>query len=361
MPSSGKKIFEDLYLDHVEFYVDDLTANQDWLVDSFGFSVYAANDPSATSGSRSVGLGTNHIRLVLTESRVAGHPASVYTKKHGDGVADIALRVTDATAAFARATELGARAVSGPTGRDGVVTATILGFGDVTHTFVQRDGDVDERALPWLRPVVERRGVDNGLIEIDHFAVCVEPGQIDATVEFYQQVLDFDLIFTERIAVGAQAMTTKVVQSRSESVTFTLIEPDVSGVAGHIHEFLADHGGAGVQHMAFSATNIVDAVGSIGSRGVEFLSTPAAYYGLLPGRVELARYTVEELRALNILVDEDHDGQLYQIFTRSVHPRNTFFMELIERLGARSFGSGNIASLYQAVELERRRAEAEAA
>ena len=67
------------------------------------------------------------------------------------------------------------------------------------------------------------------------------------------------------------------------------------------------------------------------------------YYRLLPERIELVRYTVDELQALNVLVDEDHDGQLYQIFTKSVHPRNTIFMELIERLGARTFGSGNIA------------------
>ena len=58
-------------------------------------------------------------------------------------------------------------------------------------------------------------------------------------------------------------------------------------------------------------------------------------------------------RLVSALIDEDHDGQLYQIFTMSVHPRNTIFFELIERIGARSFGSGNIKALYEAVELQR--------
>ena len=44
-------------------------------------------------------------------------------------------------------------------------------------------------------------------------------------------------------------------------------------------------------------------------------------------------------------------------FARSAHPRRTFFFEVIERLGARTFGSGNIRALYQAVETERLKAQ----
>jgi 4-hydroxymandelate synthase len=358
--ASSQQIFDDMLVDHIEFYVDDIATKRDWLVDSFGFSVYATTAaPGGAADVRSVGLGRNQIRLVLTEPLVGDHPGTAYVEKHGDGVANIALRVPDATAAYQEAVRRGARPVSGPARHDGVVTATIMGFGDVAHTFVQRTGAADDRALPGLRPVVQPSpGGYARLGEVDHFAVCVEPGQIDATVEFYQRTLDFELIFTERIEVGNQAMTTKVVQSRSGAVTLTLIEPDVSLTAGHIDDFLKNHGGAGVQHIAFTADNIVEAVDAISAAGVEFLSTPATYYSLLADRLELARYSVAELQRLNILVDEDHDGQLYQIFARSVHPRKTIFFELIERLGARSFGSGNIAALYQAVELQRSKDEA---
>ena len=69
--------------------------------------------------------------------------------------------------------------------------------------------------------------------------------------------------------------------------------------------------------------------------------------------MQLPAGRVERLRAANVLVDEDHDGKLFQIFTASDHPRHTIFFEIIERQGARTFGSGNIKALYEAVERER--------
>ncbi|MEV0129595.1 hypothetical protein AB0H83_14200 [Dactylosporangium sp. NPDC050688] len=59
------------------------------------------------------------------------------------------------------------------------------------------------------------------------------------------------------------------------------------------------------------------------------------------------------MREWDLLIDEDEQGQLLQIFTRSTHPRRTLFFEVIERLGAQTFGSANIRALYEAVELER--------
>ncbi|SDH49912.1 4-hydroxymandelate synthase [Actinokineospora alba] len=354
MATPANRTFDDVVLDHVGFYVSDLAETGRWWTDSFGFSVYAKGDAT-------VALGSNQIHLVLTEPG-EDHPGNAYLAKHGDGVFDIALRTADATAAYEEAVARGATSIAPPT-RDGdLITATVQGFGDVNHTFVQRAAAAADDALPGLRPVPVGTGPSTySLGEVDHFAVCVEAGTLDATVEFYQRVLDFELIFVERVEVGTQAMTTKVVQSQSGSVTFTLIEPDVSRDPGHIDGFLKDHDGAGVQHIAFTTDNVVAAVEAVQNNGVEFLGAPDMYYRLLPERVELVRYTVDELKQFSVLVDEDHDGQLYQIFAKSVHPRNTIFMELIERLGARTFGSGNIASLYEAVELERQRGGPEAA
>jgi 4-hydroxymandelate synthase len=172
-------------------------------------------------------------------------------------------------------------------------------------------------------------------------------------VEFYERVLDFTMTFGERIVVGSQAIEAKAVQSGSGAVTLTLIEPDVSQDPGQIDEFLKNHGGAGVQHIAFTTDDIVRTVGSIASRGVEFLTAPDTYYTLLEERLEVVGHTTEDLRSLDLLVDEDHEGMLFQIFARSVHPRNTLFLEVIERLGANTFGGGNIKALYEAVELQR--------
>ena len=58
------------------------------------------------------------------------------------------------------------------------------------------------------------------------------------------------------------------------------------------------------------------------------------------------------LGRLSILADRDHWGHLFQIFTESVHVRRTLFLEIIERRGALTFGSGNIRALYEAKERE---------
>jgi len=352
MTTARTQVFENMTVDYVEFYVGDIAHNLDWLVDGYGFAVRAASDAGEWGQVRSVCVGQGGIDLVLTAPVEHDHPAAAYVERHGDGVANIGLRVPDAALAYAEAVRSGARPVAPPVERDGIVTATIIGFGDVTHTFVQRPDGSAAHDSQGLVPVAGA-GAGAGLLKVDHFAVAVEPGQLDASVEYYQRALDFDLTLTERIETGDQAILIKVVQSKSRAVTLTLIEADVSMEAGHIDDFLKDHGGAGVQHMAFSTGDILSSVRQISDQGIELLSIPDAYYSALVDRVRPDRHSVEDLRSLNILLDEDHDGQLYQIFAKSVHPRNTIFLEIIERAGAKTFGSSNIKSLYEAVETQR--------
>lgn len=346
-------------VDHVEFYVSDAAKAAGELVERYGFTATGA---FRVSGDHlSIALRQNSILFVVTEGIGDDHPASLYVQRHGDGVGNITLTTVDAAKAFHTAVARGALAVSGPHENDGFASATIGGFGDVTHTFLRRPAgggpDLPGSAVS-IPPSVPVSSIDGGgpipgLLEVDHFAVCLEAGTLDPTVEFYQTVLGFDVTFEERIEVGTQAMLSKVVQSPSRAVTFTLIEPDTSASAGQIDDFLKDHGGPGVQHIAFRSDNIVAAISALAERQVQFLNTPGAYYELLGARLSLSRYDVEQLQARSILVDEDHDGQLFQVFARSTHPRRTIFFEVIERLGARTFGSGNIRALYEAVEAER--------
>jgi 4-hydroxymandelate synthase len=359
--------FADLTVDHVRFYVQDIDRATAELVDGYGFAVTAVAgvragveppggaevDPAATE-DHSVALGLGRITLVLTTPQVDDHPATGFVRAHGDGVADIALRTADAAGAFHTAVERGARPVSAPREQDGFTTASIIGFGDTVHTFVQHPDAPASAPLPGFRPVDPPAAPNAaGLRAIDHFAVCLEAGTLEPVVEFYRTTLGFEVVHTEHIVVGQQAMASQVVQSRSGEVTFTLLEPDTTRAAGQIDDFVKNHHGAGVQHVAFVADDIVTAVGTLGRAGVEFLATPEAYYRQLPRRLTLAGHDVAELQQLNVLADADHDGQLFQIFARSTHPRDTFFFEVIERLGATGFGSGNIHALYAAVAADR--------
>jgi 4-hydroxymandelate synthase len=352
----------ELSLDYVEIYVEHLDASvNDW-TDRYAFTVVGTSE---SAEQRSAALRHGGIVLVLTEGVSERHPASLYVLAHGDGVADIALRTPDVEAAFAAAVAGGAEVRRPPTHHPAGgprVTATLGGFGDVSHTLVQRPAEEGPglpagfTAVAPSDDAVERSADAEDLVELlelDHVAVCLNSGELQPTVDFYREALGFRHIFEERIVVGAQAMESKVVQSRTGSVTLTLIQPDLTAEAGQIDEFLKDHQGSGVQHLAFSSSDAVRAVRALRRRGVTFLTTPPAYYDLLGRRIELAEGRLDDLRATNVLADEDHGGQLFQIFTASTHPRRTLFFEVIERQGARTFGSSNIKALYEAVELER--------
>jgi 4-hydroxymandelate synthase len=346
----------DLSIDYIEMYVEDLDMATAWWTGKYAFTVIGTGE---SADHRSTALRHGRITLVLTEAASERHPASAYVLSHGDGVADIALRTLDVDAAFRAAVAGGAGVHREParhTGGGPAVTAAIRSFGDVVHTLVQRDPG-EGPGLPVGFVPVQPTGDDGsgeiGLLEIDHIAVCLNSGELDPTVEFYTQALGFKHIFEERIVVGAQAMESKVVQSPTGGVTLTLIQPDLSADPGQIDEFLKDHQGSGVQHLAFSSPDAVRSVKALSERGVIFLTTPPAYYDLLSKRICLPRGRLEDLRATNVLTDEDHGGQLFQIFTASTHPRHTLFFEVIERQGAKTFGSANIKALYEAVELER--------
>ncbi|MFD9689237.1 4-hydroxyphenylpyruvate dioxygenase [Kitasatospora sp. NPDC059146] len=320
----------------VEFHCADADKTAAELHADYDFT--AAPPTTSADGTRTIDLAQGSIRLRLTAAADPGHPVSAYVARHGDGVAALALGCTDPRAALERAERHGARVLD----REACL---IAGFGDTALRFTSMHAAGADRADG------ATGSTGPGLLEaLDHVAICLPGGELADAVRFCEAALGFHAIFEEYIEVGEQAMDSTVVQSSSGLVTFTLIEPDTARRPGQIDEFLSAHGGAGVQHLAFSTHDIATAVRTARSRGVEFLTTPGAYFDALTERLGGTAIPVETLRDLHVLVDQDHGGQLFQIFARSTHPRRTSFLELIERQGAGTFGTANIKALYEAVE-----------
>jgi 4-hydroxymandelate synthase len=355
-------------IDHVEFYVGDLQAAAASFCRDFGFAHAAGEQVLAgRPGCRSVLLRQGAIALLLTAAETPGHPAAEYVERHGDGVASIAFRTDDVAKAFDQAVVGGARPIAAPAfgghgtghGAGRVREAVVSGFGDVTHRFVERAGPAagqQEHArgagdhAPGPQDHEAGQQDHAGLFAaLDHVAVCLPAGQIAATVRLYREAFGFANVFAERIEVNGQAMISQVVQDETGAVTFTLIEPDPDRDPGQIDQFLGSHGGAGVQHLALRTADIAQAVRTLSARGVKFLSAPGGYYRRLEPRLGSLAISVDVLREVNVLADRDKWGELFQIFTRSTHERGTFFIELIERRGALTFGSGNIKALYEAL------------
>lgn len=348
-------------VDHVEFYAGDAERTARHLCTAYGFRRLGESGPGLP-GQRTVLLGQGGIHLLVTAATDPAHPVAAHVERHGDGVARIALRVADAAEAYAEAVERGAGVVAAPrvwsAGGAEVVTAEVSGPGVLAHRLVERRGPAGAFLPGGIDPLPPAPATGPDLLEIvDHTALCVAGGALEETVRFYTEVFGFKEIFEERVEVGDQAMDSKVVQSGSGEVTFTIVAPDPALRPGQLDDFLRANGGAGVQHLALSTRDIAGAVATLGARGVRFLKTPDSYYDAIERRLGEVSLSVAALRAANILVDRDHWGEMFQIFTESTVERRTFFFELIERHGALTFGSNNIKALYEAKERARAAAE----
>lgn len=345
-------------IDHIELFADDANAAARDMCTTFGFRIAAQTDPGAGCDSRSLLLRHGNVRVLVTSASTENHPAARYVSRHGDGVGVIAFTVDDVAEVHSAAVAGGARSVQPPRehrdGGDVVHTAVVSGFGDVVHRLVDRRGGNGTFMPGRLSMIAADPETGDELMDvIDHVAVCVGVGELDPTVEFYRHAYGFADIFEEYIEIGEQAMASTVVQSPSGGATFTLLQPDPKRARGQIDAFIEWHGGAGVQHVAFRTDDIRMAVRTFAARGVHFGATPASYYDFLEDRLGgQSDLPIADLRELGVLVDHDHWGQMFQIFTQSTHPRRTLFLELIERHGAKTFGSANIRALYEAKERE---------
>lgn len=155
------------------------------------------------------------IRLILTAPSDPSSVIAQHVNLHGDGVKDIALRVPDVAVAFGQADEHRARPLMEPMvieDHDGrVVKATIATFGEMVHTFVQRD-EYHGPFLPAYQPLPQTfvpKAIS--LTKIDHFGVSVEAGTLDEWVEYYRRVLCFQQIHQEHVVTANSAMYSSVV------------------------------------------------------------------------------------------------------------------------------------------------------
>src|SRR5215468_11103063 len=128
-------------IDHIEFYVADLSRWAADLTNAYGFCL---SGRAERADHESLLFRHGRAQLLVTAARGGTHPAAQYVHTHGDGVAVIALRTDDVRAAFGEAIAGGAGPAGPPAfvgASDGRVgTATVTGFGDVTHKLVERSG-----------------------------------------------------------------------------------------------------------------------------------------------------------------------------------------------------------------------------
>ncbi|MBC7777646.1 MAG: 4-hydroxyphenylpyruvate dioxygenase [Phycisphaerae bacterium] len=346
--------------DHLEFYVGNAKQSAMYYQAALGFEIVAYAGPETGVRDRvSYVLQQEKIRIVLTASLLPGTEIAQHVAEHGDGVKVLALWVDDAEQAFYTALSRGAEAAFAPkTLRDDngeVVLAAIKTYGDTIHTLVERK-NYKGIFMPGYEPrknAYPSKSV--GLKYVDHCVGNVELGGMDKWVKFYQDVMGFKLLITfddKDISTEYTALMSKVVSNGNGYIKFPINEPAKGLKKSQIEEYLDFYRSAGVQHIAVATDNILETVGQLRANGVEFLYVPEVYYDDVMDRVGKIEENIEDLKALNILIDRDEDGYLLQIFTKPIQDRPTVFFEIIQRRGAKSFGKGNFKALFEAIERE---------
>ena len=355
--------------DHLHLWVTNAKQAASWYILRLGFQNVAYR--GLETGSRSV---CTHVvkqhDIVIAFSSPLNPAASELTDRiavTGDAVKDVAFTVTDCRAVYEAAIGRGAESVEAPVevsdehGR--VVLSTIRTYGDTTHTFVERK----EYNGPFLPGYVRRDTVDPlsslvaipNLLRIDHVVGNQADLQMMPTVEWYEKTLGFHRFWSvddKQIHTEYSSLRSVVMADPTEKIKMPINEPANGKRKSQIQEYVDYHGGAGVQHVALFVDDIIFALRTLRSRGMEFLTVPASYYADVRARLAKSTLKVAEsldvLQELNILIDFDDSGYLLQIFTKPVEDRPTLFYEVIQRRGHQGFGAGNFKALFEAIERE---------
>jgi 4-hydroxyphenylpyruvate dioxygenase len=344
-------------IDYIEFYVGNATQATHFYRNTFGLT------PTAYSGLEtgahedvSYVVEQRKVRLIFTSALNPESPVAAHVNQHGDGVKDIAFKVKDAKQAFEYAVRRGAQPVMEPTVFENdngyVIKATIASFGDTVHSFIERN-NFRGTFLPAFMDINDLLPIPaTHLAAIDHLAISVEQGTLDRWTDFYKEALGFRQTDERDILTENSALNSKVVQNSTGLIKLVFMEPAPGKHKSQIEEYLDFYRGSGTQHVAMLSANIFKSVAALRATGIKFLHAPDSYYEMLEDRIGKIDEDMKALRELHILVDRDEWGYLMQVFTKPVQSRPTVFMEIIQRVGARGFGGGNVLALFKAMERE---------
>lgn len=366
--------------DHVTFWVGNAKQSAVFYMTQFGFQPMAFR--GLETGSRDLACHVVKLNETIIQFVSAVKPNNATLNKfllsHGDAVKDVAFRVSNIESLLEHSLSQGAELASPLEvitfgGKDGSLDkfvlkrATIKTFGDVTHTFVERNYDYGPaQFLPgYSKASLEMAPAFKDLppmrvLSADHIVGQFPTNKLDAITDWYCKVLNFKRywsvdekqIFTENSGVKSHVMT-----NHNERVKMPLCEVTLSKNAkSKAEEFVRYNDGSGIHHIALLTDDIVSVVANMRARGMDFLHTPDTYYDQLKDRLKgcpvQIKQDIEQLRKLKILVDFDEQGYLLQIFTRPVQDRPTLVFEFIQRFNHDGFGAGNFLALFKAIEAE---------
>jgi len=249
---------------------------------------------------------------------------------------------------------------------------------------------------------------DGSSVDLDHVTYVCRPGQSKAILQWYSDVCGMSRFTVSQddeqetgITISGEAgmrmmvgewmsewlcnetgvswegedeisrenLSTSAADGLSAVRNFKLVlaEPLPDHPHSHVNNFIREHGGPGVQHIGLLTPDIVTSVGELTAAGAKFRQPPPTYYQLQHkiNDIVTVGYNPELFQKLGILIDKEdeiyendtnsdnynleNNKYILQLFTHPLFASDTFFLELIQRHGARGFGAGNIKALAQSI------------
>ena len=281
-------------------------------------------------------------------------PAAYYSLEHGPSACAMGFRVHNAQEAYELALKKGAEPVLINSGFSELRLPAIKGIGGALIYLIDRfeDGksiyDIDFHYFEGI----DKHPKGCGFNVIDHLTHNVYKGRMDHWAKYYENLFNFREIRYFDIQGDYTSLISRALTAPDGLIRIPLNE-EKSEKVGQIEEYLREYKGEGIQHIAFSCDNILDAWDKLKASGVSFMSPPPnTYYDMLEERLPGHGESVEELRARGILLDgttENGEARLLlQIFSeKAIGP---IFFEFIQRKKDEGFGEGNFKALFKSIE-----------
>lgn len=215
--------------DYIELFVGNVRHAAHYYHTVWGFQPVAFRGPETGSKDRSsIVMRQGRIALVLTGATAASSPVADHLRLHGEGVITIGFAVDDTEAVYDAAVSRGAVPVTKVTvERDEtgqIAHAKVRALNGFTHAFVDRSGYTGA-FFPGFKTLPAVQAPKPIFDELDHVALAVEEGTLDAWVKFYQEIFGFELLHKDDVATEQTGMNSRVVQHPSGVCKFPIVEP----------------------------------------------------------------------------------------------------------------------------------------
>jgi 4-hydroxyphenylpyruvate dioxygenase len=366
-------------LEGIHYYVHDLERSRRFYTGKLDFAETWRSSPELEQRGRqkSACFSAGTINVVCSQPVGDGGRAARFLAKHPDGVGTLIFEVEDIDKTFRLLEERGGTPIDdiqtfdGERGKLRTFSITTP-FGDCTFRFRQHAGF--DALFPGAVPVAASGGTNRfGFQDIDHVTSNFQT--MKPMLLWLEHVMGFEQMWEVEFHTSdvdparktGSGLKSIVMWDPKSNVKFANNEPSRPFFrSSQINIFNEELRGDGVQHVAMTVGDILNAVRGLRANGVTFMPTPGSYYDMLPERIAKSGIKqidedIATLRELEVLVDGDHlHAYMLQIFLKESAglyndpSAGPFFYEIIQRKGDKGFGAGNFRALFESIEREQR-------